>query len=702
MGGSRRGPDVTKTVLGGVALAAMVGSVLVIDPAGLAPFGPARFAAVSTATLAALALALRSGGSLARGPMLAWSVFLVLVALAAALGLDPLYAWTGTPERHFGVLTWGLCLVGFVAGQLLGRRGARLVIPAVLATVGLVGLWTLAEVLGWRPLDVVASGDRPVASLGSSAFLGAAMALLAPTALGLVFDADQPARRRWSAGLAGGLGLVALVASGARAAWVGALVGNVVVLLLRRRLRHPPAAALPLPARALAPGLVLAAVAVVAIAVLTGTAGRVPDAFGDGRGGIGGRLDEWRVAIRVVAANPLTGVGPEGYRIAFGAHVDDTYEMEHGRDPLPDRAHSAVLDVAATVGLPGVAAYLVLLGIVGRYVVRAIRRGPSWLAGLAAGFVGYAVQSVFLFPLAELDPLAWMLAGVVVALVPARHDALAPEGTPPSGVALPDAGASSTADTSAAKGAPTVERAPSSFVEEAPPIDGERAARLDGPATLVVLPVRVVPLVVGVLAIVALAAGGLDVAADRRARRTLQALATPAPVTQSTTPPSELRPDALRYHLVDARVHEALGSVAGLEAAIGDLDQALDVSPLDPVARAERARLLLEHARRTEDGADLTRARQVLEALAQDDPRNAEVLLRLGLARTLTGDEAGAEVAWLTAERLAPRSGAASTNLAVAYARAGRRAEAVAAAERALVRDPVNQRAAAVLEDLGT
>jgi tetratricopeptide (TPR) repeat protein len=91
-----------------------------------------------------------------------------------------------------------------------------------------------------------------------------------------------------------------------------------------------------------------------------------------------------------------------------------------------------------------------------------------------------------------------------------------------------------------------------------------------------------------------------------------------------------------------------------------------------------------------------------LEGLADDDPRNAEVLLRLGLARALTDDDAGAESAWLAAERLAPASAAASTNLAVAYARGGRRDDAVAAAERALARDPSSERAAAVLENLGT
>ncbi|MDQ1519706.1 MAG: hypothetical protein QOI55_779, partial [Actinomycetota bacterium] len=47
------------------------------------------------------------------------------------------------------------------------------------------------------------------------------------------------------------------------------------------------------------------------------------------------------------------------------------YERAHGRDPLPDRAHDALLDVGTTTGVPGLVAYVALLAVVGRLVVRA-------------------------------------------------------------------------------------------------------------------------------------------------------------------------------------------------------------------------------------------------------------------------------------------------------------------------------------------
>jgi tetratricopeptide (TPR) repeat protein len=115
------------------------------------------------------------------------------------------------------------------------------------------------------------------------------------------------------------------------------------------------------------------------------------------------------------------------------------------------------------------------------------------------------------------------------------------------------------------------------------------------------------------------------------------------------------------------------------------------------VVRGEQARLLLERARRTGTRHDRSAARAALERLRHDDPRNAAVLLRLGVVRALDGDERGAEHAWLAAEDLAPRSAAASTDLAVLYARNGRWPDAAAAARRALERDPGSELARDVL-----
>jgi tetratricopeptide (TPR) repeat protein len=175
--------------------------------------------------------------------------------------------------------------------------------------------------------------------------------------------------------------------------------------------------------------------------------------------------------------------------------------------------------------------------------------------------------------------------------------------------------------------------------------------------------------------------------ADRDAKRVLTAANDGGTVAGPERAVS-LRPDQLRYRLVAARAYEARGSLSGVDLALAQLDRALDLSPRDPIARSEHARLVLERARRNHRRVDAQKARDELEHLRRDDPRNAQVLLRLGVARALTGDDRGAEAAWLDAQRLAPRSAAAPTDLAVLYARQGRTADARAAARRALARDP--------------
>jgi hypothetical protein len=151
---------------------------------------------------------------------------------------------------------------------------------------------------------------------------------------------------------------------------------------------------------------------VVLLAVAGVASGRVRSSLG--RGGLGSRLDEWQVAVSVIADDPLLGLGPEGYRIGFARNVGAGYVRHHGLAFQPDRAHSALLDVAAAGGLGAGAAYLGVLALVAAACWRAAASPDPWLAGLAAGVLGYGLQLLVLFPLSELDPLFWLSAGMVV------------------------------------------------------------------------------------------------------------------------------------------------------------------------------------------------------------------------------------------------------------------------------------------------
>jgi tetratricopeptide (TPR) repeat protein len=95
--------------------------------------------------------------------------------------------------------------------------------------------------------------------------------------------------------------------------------------------------------------------------------------------------------------------------------VDADYERSYTRQATPDRAHNAALDTAAMFGLPGLVAYLTAAGFLVRRSWKAIKSQRPWLIGFGAAVIGYLVQQQFLFPIAEIDVIFWLFAGIVVA-----------------------------------------------------------------------------------------------------------------------------------------------------------------------------------------------------------------------------------------------------------------------------------------------
>lgn len=561
--------------------------MLALDPAGWFAFGPVKWLVVTVALLTGAARRLRAHP--VRMPRrLGWlaAAFLGWLSVCAVVGADPVYAWVGTPERHLGVLTWGLLVLALVVGTTMTVTRDGPTLAAGLGVAGLgVGATAAAEALGWEPL-VFQAGDRLSGTFGSAAFLGAAAALLLPACVGAAADRALPARTRVLSAAALPLLLVALVGSGARAAWLGTAVATLVVAWSQRAwLRaHGRLAGWAGAALVAAGGLVL---------LVTPMGGRLADLTDPDAPGGRGRLDEWRVATRAIADHPVTGVGPEGYRIEFGAAVDAAYERAHGREQQPDRAHSGPLDLALAGGLPGLALWGALLAVVGRAVCAALRSGHTVVVGLGAALVAHWVGQLLLFPVAEIEPLAWLLAGLLVAAAPAP----------------------------------------------------------DGPRQVVP---RAVPAALGVLAVVALVAGVTDVVADRRAADAVAALerGDAATAVASAERARDLRPDVVRLHVLAAAalVADERGTVAGI-AALGD---ALAVSPGDPIVLLGRAGLLVDRAEATQVPSHVDRARREVEGLLRSDPHSAALWRLAGRVAQLEGDRAAAADATARADDLTP------------------------------------------------
>jgi Flp pilus assembly protein TadD len=538
-----------------------------------------------------------------------------LFAFAAMRGHDPTYAWVGTPERHFGVVTWLLLVFAFFAG-LNFAAPQRVLWGTAIAGLA-VGATATAEAVGWEP-RVFAVDDRLSATFGSPAYLGAVTAVMLPIAIATACDRALTREVRLVAAVSVPLLGVAVLGSGARAAWLG-LVAAVVLLGARRGRAVASRASVPTVVVIVA----VASAAAVAIAVWSPVGSRITSTFDDDAPGGRGRLDEWRVAVHVAGDHLGSGVGPEGYRIAFAEGVDAAYERAHGRDPTPDRAHAGPLDVLVTGGVGALALWVSCVGLVGRYVWRALVDDRRWVAGIGAALIAHFVGQLVLFPVAEIEPLVWMLAGMVVAAT-SRPRELRPL-SPPRLIA----------------GAPAAAAA------------------------------------------FALVAGVTDVVADRWAHDAVVALSR-GDVQQAYDRASDaasLRPDEVRLHLLEAET--ARRADRGTVEALAAVDDASAVSPHDPIVVERLLTLLVDRAEATLVPDHARTARDRVAAELRRDPLHAQLRVLEGRAARLAGDDAAAEQAWTLAEDLAPRSPIPAVNLAALYLDQGRLDEARAAIERA-------------------
>ena len=375
----------------------VVGAVLAVDPAGWFAFTAVKWLVATTLTAAIVALT--AWDATWRRPdrrtaeLLA--VFVGWMAVCAALGADARYAWLGTPERHAGWLLWVMC-----AGLFLCAVPLRAITDGVVVAGFVLAPVLLIDAVG-HPI-VRGETQRLTGTFGSAAYLAAACTLIAPVALGVALDAELSRWRRLFGWVAAAGGLFGIVGSGTRGAWVA---GIIIVVACTWKWRR---------SRVTATVVAGAAIVIVVAALLTPVGRRIGN-IGDREAGGGvSRLDEWRVAAAVIANHPIVGSGPEGYRIDFRDGVDAAYERAHGRDPQPDRAHNGMLDTAAVAGVPGVALFLALVVVVAINIRRRVNglANPS-ATGTAIGLAAYVLQQQFLFPLAELEPIVWMLAGAL-------------------------------------------------------------------------------------------------------------------------------------------------------------------------------------------------------------------------------------------------------------------------------------------------
>jgi len=329
-------------------------------------------------------------------------VFVVSAVLSTVFAYNQNVAVFGTYARYDGLLTIVIYAAMFwLSVQTLREPGdARTLLRVLLASGYLVAALAIIQSV----LDSMAQGAVVPAfgTLGQQNVLGAFLVMLCPLAYRELVEADS-----WSARL---IALNALVILGvgliltlSRSAWLGATVAVVIVIAGGRRPSLRP--------RVVAATIVLVGLGVAGLSLAGGLQlerkieARATSVFD--LTAWGPRPAIWRDSLKLIASRPVLGYGPDNVGLVFPRFQADYL----GRQQV-DKAHAESLQVAATQGLVGLAAYALLLVA----FVQTFWRGHQRAGAVAifAGWVAYQVTLQLNFSALAASLPFWIFAAAAI------------------------------------------------------------------------------------------------------------------------------------------------------------------------------------------------------------------------------------------------------------------------------------------------
>jgi len=345
-------------------------------------------------------------GILTSWQMIPFACFIAWATISTAAAYDPMLSLLGGS-------TSSLALVGLVANAALAflsiqlvssRRRMDILTWAVIASSSIVGLVALAQqffqanVFGLPGVGEWLTG-RGFSTIGNPDQLGTFLVLpLMLSVFLFVFEDRKP--RQVAAGLCLAVLATALTGTLTRGAWIAEVVGGLVALTLLWQIRLTGAQR-----RQTVTALGVFAVAV-AVALLAADSADLASRFAAGpqatptaesalstaNAVTSDRINVWRAAMLMLAERPLVGTGPGAFQLGWYTHAVAP-SSAGGDGAIADDAHSLVVNIAATTGLPGLVTYLLACAVAltcgARTSITLLRAGPP--SGKALCYVAWFV-----------------------------------------------------------------------------------------------------------------------------------------------------------------------------------------------------------------------------------------------------------------------------------------------------------------------
>ncbi len=354
--------------------------------------------------------------------------FIAWLGVTTIFSIQPLTSLFGQHTRGGGLLTFVVYgLLFFLTVQLADKSSRMLQIgKAVFWSGVIVSAYGVLQYLGvdWVRDTPAFLVGRAYSTLGNPLILGGYLVFVLPVSAALALIERLPVWRAvyWAGTL---LGLVALMATFTRSAWIGAVVAGVLFAAyavvqrvgIERRVDLPIA------------GVTVAAFALVAWRSLAATDrvtnvfARLGDLFQFDSGSGFSRIGLWQAAYTATLDRPLTGFGLDTFRFFSTSYLAPEYARAGDYLAIPDRAHSYPFQLASTTGVVGLVLFFAIVGIAAWVSARktlAVPRGSMHsthilLAAFWAASAGYIVNLFASISMPQTTFLLWIAMGLLLS-----------------------------------------------------------------------------------------------------------------------------------------------------------------------------------------------------------------------------------------------------------------------------------------------
>lgn len=350
-------------------------------------------------------------------------------ALTTAVSVHWPTSLLGFYTRHDGALTFlNYLVVWFLAIQLLDRMSRVRSLARTLVIAGaLVSAYGLMQFVGADPIDwglLPSEAGRAFSTFSNPVLLGGYLLfpLLIAPALALSEKSSKWRAAYWAAFiLVAGCWVAALT----RSAWLGGLLALAALAWGARRRRI----GLTTLDRSFMGGT-LAVLVLVVLSTLNSASTtinvweRLASAVDLGSGSTASRLFTWGAALRAILDRPITGFGPDTFGLIFPQYKTLEMVQAIGSGSLADNAHNYLLQLAATIGIPGAVALMgffvaSLVATFGLAFPRlddgAAQSSTLVLAGFWAASAAYLVHLMFSLSVPGATVLLWLSLAALVA-----------------------------------------------------------------------------------------------------------------------------------------------------------------------------------------------------------------------------------------------------------------------------------------------